>query len=104
MNLNELSNKELLFVYFSNKSLYDVYETVFSTKKYESVVDMFDMGSIIIKNTLFDEEITEMQNSEHYIYVANLNEKLEPIATIIGEVDPKLYDEVEEAVNMRYRF
>ena len=104
MNLNELSNKELLFVYFSNKSIYDLYETVMAEKKYESIVDMFDMGSIIIKNTLFDEEIIEIQNSEHYLYVANLNSKLEPIATIIGEVDPKLYNEVEEVVNMRYRF
>lgn len=104
MNLNELSNKELLFVYFSNKSTYDLYQTVIADKKYESIVDMFDMGSIIIKNTLFDEEIVEIQNSDHYTYVASLNEKLEPIATIIGEVDPKLYDEVEGVVNDRFRF
>ncbi len=81
MNLNELSNNELLFVYFSNKTLYDLYETVLADKKYESVVDMFDMGSIIIKNTLFDEELVEIRNSEHYRSVVNLHEKLEPIAT-----------------------
>lgn len=104
MNLNELSNKELLFVYFSNKSVYDLYETVLTDKKYESIVDMFDMGSIIIKNTLFDEEIVEIQNSEHYKYVVDLNDKLEPIATIIGEVDSKLYEEIQEVVNYRYRF
>jgi hypothetical protein len=104
MNLNELSNKELLFVYFTNKSLYDLYETVLADKKYESVVDMFDMGSIIIKNTLFDEEITEIQNSDHYRTVVNLHEKLEPIASIIGEVDSKLYDQIQEIVDYRYRF
>lgn len=104
MNLNELSNKELLFVYFSNKSLYDLYETVLADKKYESIVDMFDMGSIIIKNTLFDEEIVEIQNSEHYKYVVDLHEKLEPIAAIIGEVDSKLYEDMQEIVNYRYRF
>jgi hypothetical protein len=104
MNLNELSNKELLFVYFSNKSLYDLYETVLADKKYESIVDMFDMGSIIIKNTLFDEEIVEIQNSEHYKYVVDLHEKLEPIASIIGEVDSKLYEDIQEIVNYRYRF
>jgi hypothetical protein len=104
MNLNELSNNELLFVYFSNKVIYDLYETVLADKKYESIVDMFDMGSIIIKNTLFDEELTEIKNSEHYKYVVDLHEKLEPIATIIGEVDSKLYDEVEEVVNYRFRF
>lgn len=104
MNLNELSNKELLFVYFSNKSLYDLYETVLTDKKYESIVDMFDMGSIIIKNTLFEEEVVEIRNSEHYKYVVDLNEKLEPIAAIIGEVDSKLYDDIEEIVNFRYRF
>lgn len=104
MNLNELSNKELLFVYFSNKSIYDLYETVLADKKYESIVDMFDMGSIIIKNTLFDEEIVEIQNSEHYKYVVDLHEKLEPIASIIGEVDSKLYEDIQEIVNYRYRF
>ncbi len=104
MNLNELSNKELLFVYFANKAVYDLYETVLTDKKYESIVDMFDMGSIIIKNNLFEEELVEIKNSDHYKYVLNLHEKLEPIATIIGEVDPKLYDEVEEVVNYRFRF
>jgi len=104
MNLNELSNKELLFVYFANKSVYDLYETVLIDKKYESIVDMFDMGSIIIKNNLFEEELVEIKNSDHYKYVLNLHEKLQPIATIIGEVDPKLYDEVEEVVNYRFRF
>jgi hypothetical protein len=104
MNLNELSNSELLFIYFSNKALYDLYVTVLADKKYESVVDMFDMGSIIVKNTLFEEELVEIRNSEHYISVVNLHEKLEPIATIIGEVDSKLYDEIEEVVNYRFRF
>jgi len=53
---------------------------------------------------LFEEELVEIKNSDHYKYVLNLHEKLEPIATIIGEVDPKLYDEVEEVVNYRFRF
>jgi hypothetical protein len=104
MNLNELTNDELLFVYFSNKSLYDLYETVLADKKYESVIDMFDMGSIIVKNTLFEEELIEIISSDHYVSVVNLHEKLQPIAQIIGEVDSKLYDKVEEVVNHRFRF
>jgi hypothetical protein len=94
MKLSDLDNREILFIYFSNRKWLDTYEDIFEHKSLEDVMNILDFGQIRITQPLTDEDISKMQESEHYIIASNINKKLEDIVDMIEEADKGLYDEV----------
>lgn len=102
MNLNELSNAQVLFLYFTNKSIYDSYTQIIEEKMYKSSLELFDMGSIVINNYLHDQEIKELEESDHFRYLMELDLLLEPIASLIEEADPDLYRDIKSTVDQRF--
>lgn len=102
MNLNELSNAQVLFLYFTNKSLYDSYTQIIEEKMYKSSLELFDMGSIVINHSLHEEDIKELEDSDHFRYLTELDLLLEPIASLIEEVDPDLFNDIKTMVDQRF--
>jgi hypothetical protein len=96
MKLSDLDNREILFIYFSNRKWLDTYEDIFEHKSLEDVMNILDFGQIRITQPLNDEEIIKIQESEHYIIASNINNKLEDIVDMIEEADKSLYDEVRD--------
>ena len=96
MKLSDLDNREILFIYFSNRKWLDTYEDIFEHKSLEDVMNILDFGQIRITQPLSDEEIDKIQESEHYIIASNINNKLEDIVDMIEEADKSLYDEVRD--------
>lgn len=94
MKLSDLDNREILFIYFSNRKWLDTYEDIFEHKSLEDVMNILDFGQIRITQPLSDEDIRKMQESEHYIIACNINKKLEDVVDMIEEADKGLYDEV----------
>jgi len=101
MSLNELSNEQILFLFLSNKELYDSYGIVLENKKYQSSLNLLDMGNIVVTHLVNDEDIDEIKNSKHYNYVVEMHEKLEPIALMIEEANPKLYEKIYSIITER---
>lgn len=101
MNLNELDNEQVLFLFFSNKELYDSYAIILQEGKYQSSLNLLDMGSILVTHTIPNEDIDQIKKSKHYDYVLKMHNKLEPIASMIEEANPKLYEKVQSIINDR---
>jgi hypothetical protein len=72
-------------------------------KMYSSSLELFDMGSIVINHILHDEDIQDLEESDHFKYLMELDIMLEPIASLIEEADPELYKHVSELVNQRFK-
>lgn len=94
MKLSDLDNREILFIYFSNRKWLDTYEDIFEHKSLEDVMNILDFGQIRITQPLSDEELDEMKKSDHYVLACNINKKLEDIVDMIEEADKDLYNEV----------
>ena len=67
MKLSDLDNREILFIYFSNRKWLDTYEDIFEHKSLEDVMNILDFGQIRITQPLSDKELNKIQESEHYI-------------------------------------
>jgi hypothetical protein len=96
MNINELNNEEVLFLYFSNRKWVETYEDIFEHKNIEDVLDILDFGQVRVTRYLQDEDIDEMVTRDHYKYCMSINQKLGPIADIIEEADSVLYNQVKD--------
>lgn len=97
MSINELSNEELLYCYFSNKEKLDQYKAIFEVGGIEDIVDILEIGRITIFNKYDQEALEELLDDPHYIGVTSINDKLEPIADMIGDTDPELFNRIQEA-------
>ena len=96
MSINELNNEEVLFLYFTNRKWIDTYEDMFKHKSIIDTMEILDFGRISVTKYIYDESIDEMQDSSHYKYSFDINEKLEPVAHMIEDIDPNLFDKVKD--------
>jgi hypothetical protein len=99
MNINELSNEEVLFLYFSNRKWVETYEDIFEHKNIEDRLEILDFGHVTVTRYLHDEDIEEMLKRDHYKYCTDINKKLSPIADIIEEADSALYNNIKDCFN-----
>lgn len=99
MTLNDLGNREVLFIYFSNRKWIDTYEDIFEHKSIEDVMSILDYGQIRITQNLSDEDIDKIQDTQHYKLAIEVHEKLHPVVELIEEVDLGLYDDVKNCFN-----
>jgi hypothetical protein len=97
MTINELSNEEVLYIYFSNKRWLDRYEEIFEEKGIYSELNLLDVGKLTVFSKLTDDEIDDLKDSVHYDYATKINTMFEPIATLIGEVNPEVFKKIEES-------
>jgi hypothetical protein len=99
MKLSDLSNSEVLFLYFNNQLIVDKYQKIFETKNYKTVVEIFDLGEIIINHNVSEEDISEMETSEYYIQALHISEKLHLVVELIEDTDPKLVHSIRNLVH-----
>lgn len=97
MSINELSNEEVLFIYFSNRKWIERYEDIFEEQGIYSELNLLDVGKITIFSKLTEDEIEELKQADHYDYATKIDTMFEPIATLIGEANPEIYKKVEES-------
>ena len=95
MTLNDLDNREILFIYFSNRKWIDTYEDIFEHKSIEDVMSILDFGQIRVTQNLSDEDIDKIQGTAHYKLAIRIHEKLHPVVELIEDVDLDLYDKVK---------
>lgn len=96
MSINELSNEEVLFIYFSNRKWLNTYEDIFQYKNVEETLEILDFGKVTVTKYMTDEEIEKLKESEHYHYATNIQEKLGPVVDMIEDIDSNLYEKVKQ--------
>lgn len=99
MSINELSNEEVLFLYFSNRKWLDTYDDIAEHKSIVSGIDILDYGHISVTRFVLDEEIDGMKKTSHYRLANVIEEKLGPLVDLIEDADPTLFNEVKECFN-----
>jgi malonyl CoA-acyl carrier protein transacylase len=99
MNLSTLDNREILFIYFSNRRWVDTYEDIFEHKSIEDVMSILDFGQIRVTQPLSDEDMSKMTETEHYKLCNQIHEKLHAVVELIEEADPDLYASVKDCFN-----
>lgn len=87
MNLNNLTPKQIVFLYLRHERYIDVHNEVT-----ESIKELNKEG-VETQPTLKD-----LKNNKHIDFLKELNEVLAPIYEIIISAQPELYDEVKTIV------
>jgi hypothetical protein len=96
MSLNELTNEEILYFYFSNKLILENYNKIFEMGGVEDVIDILDAGRITIYHRYTEDALNEIAEEPYYLAVKQMHLKFEPIALMIQETDPSLFSRVEQ--------
>jgi len=100
MKLNELNNEEIIFLYIRNYESLSVMKNIIKEKMATETIEILDYGIISVSRTLTDEDVKEIKDGDYYKNLININEKLEPIAQIIEDVDPDMYERVKKSLNV----
>jgi len=99
MKLSDLSNEEVLFMYFSNRKWLDTYEDIFKHGSIEDVMNILDFGEIRVSQSVTDEDIDRIKNSYHYKLALAVEFKLYPLVDMIRDADGNLYQSIVDCFN-----
>jgi len=86
MTINELTNEEVLFMYFENHNWLTRYQSIIKEKVIVDQMNIIGLTEI---------RVTEKLEAPHYKMCVSVHEKLHPIVELIEEVNPELYNKVQ---------
>jgi hypothetical protein len=92
MTINELTNEEVLFLYFANQDYVAMVQDIIEHRSTYQEIDLAGITKISIEKTLDDKELSELESSVYYKNALAIEEKFEPIVQLIKEADPGLYE------------
>jgi hypothetical protein len=95
MTINELTNEEVLFMYFENHNWLTRYQSIIKEKVIVDQMNIIGLTEIRVTEKLEDEDIDEICKAPHYKMCVSVHEKLHPIVELIEEVNPELYNKVQ---------
>lgn len=95
MSINELSNEEVLYLYFNNLYRLEDYQNIISEKKVVDTISILDFGAVTVTRLLLEEDITDLEKSGSFRLTNLIHEKLSPLAELIEDADPELFKEVK---------
>ena len=98
MSLNELTPKEIVTLYLLNRENIERYNDLFTSREIVEELVIQDNVVMSAHYKMTDDKIEQIRNSTHYQFVLDLNEKLEPIASTIEDVDPDLFNSVLDSL------
>lgn len=89
-----LTNQEIIFMFFTAKTIKEQYETVYEEHKVDQKIPT-KYGVVNVETEVPEKVLNEMLQSEHYLYMKSIHDKLKPVYEIIKDVEPELAKEVE---------
>ena len=89
-----LTNQEIVFLFFTAKTIKEQYETVYEQHKIEQKIPT-KHGLINVETEVPDSVLDEMLQGSHYIFMKSIHDKLKPVYEIIRDVEPEIAEEVE---------
>ncbi len=94
MKFDILSNEEIIFIYLIINEMAENINEIADTKGMEHFIDT-PMGKFQIFMSLSDEDIEKLKEGLKYKLLNSINDKFEPIFSLIKESNPELVKEVE---------
>lgn len=100
MSYHNLSNEEIVFLYYVSKNVSDQYEQAYKSKQLQQTVPTKD-GVMKVETFLPDELLEEILKSEHYLLMKSVKDKLKPIYELIIEVEPEIETAISNIFNTK---
>lgn len=94
MSYHNLSNEEIVFLFFVSKSIKEQYEEAYNQQVVEQKIPT-EFGYMNVETIIPDEVREEMLKSKHYTYMKSIYEKLLPIYEVIRDVETESTEEIE---------
>ena len=89
-----LTNQEIIFMFYTAKTIKEQYESVYKQHMIEQNIPT-QYGIMKVETSVPDKVLDEMLKSGHYLYMKSIHDKLKPVYEIIKDVEPEVAAEVE---------
>jgi hypothetical protein len=100
MSLNQLTPEQIVFINAINNALIKTYEDVIKDKGISFEQELPMIGTVKAFRKLDDEQIKEIINNKRFNFAKQLQNLIDPIAEIIKESTPEIYEEAYELAGM----
>lgn len=101
MNLNQLTPEQLIFINTIIDALVKTYDDVIINKGIMRTVELPMIGRMKSFTELKQEDIEEIKNNPRYIFGKELKKVLNPVAEIIKESMPEMYESIVKLTDMQ---
>ena len=95
MSYNNLTNEEIVFLYFVSLEVVKQYERTFIDESITQTLPT-NLGSVDVTIGLSKDFIDEIMKSKHYTIMKDINNKLKPIYELINEAEPHIVNVIKE--------
>lgn len=95
MSYNNLTNEEIVFLYFVSLTVARQYETTFKENSIKQTLPTKE-GSVNFTIDLPIDFINEIMKSKHYTLMKDINRKLKPLYELITEAEPDIVNIIKE--------
>lgn len=100
MSYHNLTNEEIVFLYYVSSSIVKQYENTFADKAITQTLPT-DKGVAEITTSFSSEFIDEIKQSKHYTVMKDVQAKLKPIFLLIKDVEPEMVKEIDDLFNFK---
>lgn len=101
MSYNNLTNEEIVFLYYVATSVVLQYDSTFDDKSITQSLSTDD-GIVFEVTTELDKDlIEELLDSKHYLLMKDIAGKLKPIVDMIKEVEPDMVQAIDELFHFK---
>jgi hypothetical protein len=100
MSYHNLTNEEIIFLYFVGTSVVTQYEEAFDDNSLTQSIAT-DLGVMEVKTEISKELLEEMLKSKHYVMMKEIVNKLHPIYILIKEAQPEMVSEMDDIFNYK---
>lgn len=97
-----LNNKHLIFLYLENLSTLNDFKDMLTEKTIDGDMDLPIFGKVYYKESIPNKILNDIEKSDIYNTLLEIDGILEPIVSLIKDSDQKLYDEVENSINFKF--
>lgn len=96
MDFHGLSNEQIVFMYLENKTQLNYFEDIIDNEGIVTEIELPLFGTSTHVHKISNELLDSIDTSELVTYLRDIDRILEPVVSLIKEVDPKMFEKVEK--------
>lgn len=101
MSYQNLTNEEIVFLYYVAVSVVSQYEETFRDKSIKQSISPDGETLFQISTDLPEDLIDELLKSKHYVMMRDIRDKMHPIYILIKEVEPEIVKQIDDIFNYK---
>ena len=98
----QLSNENIVFLYLENVETLSQYEKIIKNKGIKTEVELPIFGKQTHFHPVDEKILLNIKESRLLKHLKEIDVVLEPIALLIKDSDPNLFQQVEDSINVKF--